>query len=109
MRKLLFLTPELPYPPQSGGKLKSMKLVDALAENFDVTLVSPLKLDDAAHRAAFASRSPCGEHVHREIDIPRSAKSLANSYFARKPWIENAESARLAREARKAGHRPPPI
>ncbi|MCG6920100.1 MAG: sodium:alanine symporter family protein [Acidobacteria bacterium] len=35
-------------------------------------------------------------------------KDLTDSYFARKPWIENAEVARRARAARKAGHRPPP-
>jgi len=36
-------------------------------------------------------------------------KEMTDSYFARKPWIENAEVARRAREARKAGHRPPPV
>jgi AGCS family alanine or glycine:cation symporter len=36
-------------------------------------------------------------------------KDLTDSYFARKPWIENAEVARRAREERKAGHRPPPV
>jgi AGCS family alanine or glycine:cation symporter len=36
-------------------------------------------------------------------------KDMTNSYFARKPWIENAEAARRAREERKAGHRPPPV
>ena len=85
MRKLLFLTPELPYPPQSGGKLKSMKLLEALSENFDVTLASPLKLEDTTHRGAFAARSPCREHVHRELHIPRSGINLARSYLARKP------------------------
>ena len=36
-------------------------------------------------------------------------KEMTNSYFARKPWIANAEAARRAREERKAGHRPPPV
>jgi AGCS family alanine or glycine:cation symporter len=36
-------------------------------------------------------------------------KNMTDSYFARKPWIENAEAARRAREERKAGHRPPPV
>jgi AGCS family alanine or glycine:cation symporter len=36
-------------------------------------------------------------------------KKLTDSYFARRPWIENAEAARRAREARKAGRRPPPV
>ena len=40
MKKLLFITPELPYPMQSGGKVKSMKLLHALAERYEV--VPPL-------------------------------------------------------------------
>ena len=36
-------------------------------------------------------------------------KEMTDSYFARKPWIVNAEAARRAREDRKAGHRPPPV
>jgi AGCS family alanine or glycine:cation symporter len=35
-------------------------------------------------------------------------REMTDSYFGRKPWIENAEVARRAREARKAGRRPPP-
>jgi AGCS family alanine or glycine:cation symporter len=38
-----------------------------------------------------------------------NVKEMTASYFARKPWIGNAEAARRAREARKAGHRPPPV
>ena len=53
MKKLLFLTPELPFPPQSGGKVKSLKLLDALAERYEVTFVSPHKMEDADHRDAF--------------------------------------------------------
>jgi AGCS family alanine or glycine:cation symporter len=33
-------------------------------------------------------------------------KEMTDSYFARKPWVENAEVARQAREARKMGQRP---
>ena len=81
MKKLLFITPELPYPPQSGGKVKSLKLLDALAERYQVTLVSPLKAEDALHRDEFAARSPCTEHIHRRVDVARSARSLVTSYL----------------------------
>jgi AGCS family alanine or glycine:cation symporter len=36
-------------------------------------------------------------------------KEMTASYFARKPWIANAEAARRAREEKKAGRRPPPM
>ena len=38
-----------------------------------------------------------------------NVQEMTASYFARKPWLGNAEVARRAREARKAGHRPPPV
>lgn len=85
MKKLLFITPELPYPPQSGGKVKSMKLVHALAERYRVTFASPLKLDDSGHLASFEDVSPCDNHLHAPVDVPRSVGNLAASYLQRKP------------------------
>jgi glycosyltransferase involved in cell wall biosynthesis len=85
MKKLLFITPELPYPPQSGGKVKSLKLLQALAERYQVTLACPLKLDDPDHLGAFAGLSPCVQHLHASIEIPRNARNLALSYVQRRP------------------------
>jgi len=85
MKKLLFITPELPYPPHSGGKVKSMKLVHALAERYRVTFASPLKLDDSRHRAAFEDVSPCDKHLHAPVDVPRSAGNLVASYLQGQP------------------------
>ena len=80
MEKLLFITPELPFPPHSGGKLKSLKLLHALAERYEITLACPLKGDDAAHLKAFHAVSPCARHLHASLDVPRSASSLVASY-----------------------------
>jgi AGCS family alanine or glycine:cation symporter len=41
--------------------------------------------------------------------LSRQVRELTDSYFTRKPWFENLEAARRAREERKAGHRPPPV
>jgi glycosyltransferase involved in cell wall biosynthesis len=102
MPKLLFITPELPYPPQSGGKLKSLRLLDALAERHEVTLISPLKLEDPLHRQDFAERSPCREHLHRRIDVPRSARSLAISYTRGQPLnVYRSYDTTLAAQVRR--------
>ena len=85
MDKLLFLTPELPFPPQSGGKVKSLKLINSLAERYEVTLACPLKNEDASHLEAFHRVSPCVNHLHAPIDVPRSARSLLTSYGNRWP------------------------
>jgi len=102
MKNLLFLTPELPYPPQSGGKVKSLRLLDALAERYEVTLASPLKMDDPKHRAAFAKRSPCVNHLHRRVNVARSAASLARSYLSGVPLnVHRTYDPVLAREVKR--------
>ncbi|MEH6635507.1 MAG: glycosyltransferase [Halioglobus sp.] len=96
MKKLLFITPELPYPAHSGGKVKSLKLLQALAERYDVTLACPLKLDDASHVEAFYAISPCSNHLHDTVDVPRSAGNLASSYLRGIPLnVHRTHSRRL--------------
>ena len=85
MKKLLFITPELPFPAQSGGKVKSLKLLQALAERYQVTLACPLKLDDARHVEAFQAVSPCTNHLHQAVDVPRNPTNLAVSYMRNVP------------------------
>lgn len=81
MKKLMFLTPELPWPARSGGKLKSLKLLQALSKEYQVTLVSPLKQDDAKHLAEFKLICPTINHAYQRVDVARSAKNLLKSYM----------------------------
>ncbi|MCX2980595.1 glycosyltransferase [Halieaceae bacterium IMCC14734] len=85
MKKLLFITPELPFPAQSGGKVKSLKLLQTLAERYEVTLACPLKLEDASYLEEFYTISPCRNHLHDALHIPRSFGNLARSYLSRIP------------------------
>ena len=80
MKKLLFITPELPYPARSGGKVKSLKLLKSLAQRYQVTLACPLKGDDALHVEDFHAMSPCFDHLHEAVDVPRTPKNLAVSF-----------------------------
>jgi len=96
MKTLLFITPELPYPAQSGGKLKSLKLLQALAERYHVTLACPLKMDDVRHVEEFHAISPCRDHLHHEVYIPRSPGNLAMSYLRRIPLnVQRTHSEQL--------------
>jgi glycosyltransferase involved in cell wall biosynthesis len=81
MKKLLFITPELPYPAQSGGKVKSLKLLQSLAEKYQVTLACPLKLDDAQYTEEFYAISPCINHLHQNVSIARTPANLIASYL----------------------------
>ena len=81
MKKLLFITPELPFPAHSGGKLKSLRLLQAMAEQYEVTLACPLKLEDADHLDDFLEISPCVRHLHHAVAVPRTAGNLLRSYI----------------------------
>jgi exopolysaccharide biosynthesis WecB/TagA/CpsF family protein len=81
VKKLLFITPELPFPGHCVGKVKSLKLLHSLAERYEITLACPLKRDDAANVDAFHAVSRCVQHLHESVDTPRSLRSLAVSYL----------------------------
>ncbi|MFN3235579.1 MAG: glycosyltransferase [Pseudomonadales bacterium] len=85
MKKLLFMTPELPFPAHSGGKLKSLKLIEHLQRHFDVTLCCPLKGDDAAHLGEFQDAYPMLEVVSERVVVARSAGNLLRSYVQKQP------------------------
>ncbi|PJC28752.1 glycosyl transferase family 1, partial [Candidatus Shapirobacteria bacterium CG_4_9_14_0_2_um_filter_40_11] len=41
--KILMLTPYLPYPPSSGGQVRSYNLIKNLASKHEITLFSLIK------------------------------------------------------------------
>lgn len=80
MKTLLFLTPELPYPAHSGGKLKSLKLLEHLSQQFAVTLCCPLKGEDGRHLHDFRDTYPTIQVVSEPVSVNRSAFNLLRSY-----------------------------
>ncbi len=42
-KKILFLTPQLPYPPESGGTLATLQFIDFLSNNYKLNLLCLLK------------------------------------------------------------------
>ena len=79
-----------------------MKLLDALAEKYEVTLVSPLKKQDHQYRPEFEDRSPCVQHVHRRVDVPRSPRALLASYIEGRPLnVHRTYDKELARQVRR--------
>jgi len=85
-KKLLFLTPELPFPSNSGGKLKSQKLLECFSEVYDVTVVCPLKLDDHLHLASFQRSFSNLQGLYTSpVDVPRTAMNLLRSYASGVP------------------------
>lgn len=70
--RIVFLTPQLPYPPQSGGVIKSFQLVKYLSQNHELVVGTFLKGDDALHVSHFQKEFPLENLVSLPIDIPRT-------------------------------------
>jgi len=77
--RLLFLTNQLPYPPTSGGVIKSWRLLRHLCGSFDVTLFTLLKNGDAGHQRSVQDQIGLGGYLGAPIDRPRSAINFLKS------------------------------
>jgi polysaccharide biosynthesis protein PslH len=78
-KKLLFLSPQLPYPPVSGGVIKSWRLVEYLHGQYDLSLATFLKNDDTLHVEEFLTKVPIERFCFEAIDIPRTPANLIKS------------------------------
>lgn len=83
--KLLMLTPELPYPLQSGGKVKTWNMIQFFSKKWDITLVCPLKENDADYVQEFEQQAPVEQLITDSVRVPRSTKNLLKSYVLGKP------------------------
>lgn len=83
--RLLLLTPELPYPLQSGGKVKTWNMLCALAERWEITMVCPLKESDPDWVEEFQRKAPIESLVSTPVRVPRSAVNLLKSYAKAQP------------------------
>jgi glycosyltransferase involved in cell wall biosynthesis len=79
--KILFLTTQLPYPPVSGGLIKTWNLVKHWSEKADLMLIFPLKDDDEDHLDAFRAELPQVEIFSTPLNRGRNAMNLIKSYF----------------------------
>ncbi|UTW60917.1 glycosyltransferase [bacterium SCSIO 12741] len=81
MAKVLFLTTQLPFPPESGGVLKSWNLVKALAAHHELGMVTLLKGKDERHEAEFRKQVEIRDYQSYPCDNPRNLKTVVNSYL----------------------------
>ena len=81
--RILFLTTQLPYPPVSGGVIKSWRLVEhwAKSDEFDLKLIHFLKGQDAQFVQEFHDKVGDIQSFTKPLDRPRSAQTLVTSYL----------------------------
>lgn len=85
MKKILFLTPQLPYPPISGGTIKSWKMVEFLSQNYIIGLGCLLKNEDCKYLAEFKRFFYFEDFVWEVVKKERSIPIYIKSLIVKKP------------------------
>ncbi len=78
-KKILFLTPQLPYPPISGGVIKSWKLLEYLSSKYETYLACFLKNEDDSSLEEMQSKIALSGLYTEKIDVPRNALNFIKS------------------------------
>lgn len=85
--KILMLTPYLPYPPDSGGQIRTLNLLKYLSKNNDITLVSLYKNEeDKAYTKEL--QIYCKEiHLCKRAKFPWQPSIILKSIFSLLPFL----------------------
>ena len=88
MREILFLTQVLPYPLNSGAKIRAYYVLRQLAQQHDVTLVSFVREDDRAEDVAHLQTFCRAVHpVRMRRSRLRDARALVKSALTSTPAV----------------------
>jgi glycosyltransferase involved in cell wall biosynthesis len=85
LKKILFITPQLPYPPVSGGVIKTFELVKFLHQKYDIFLATLLKSLDREKETEFLSFINSRQYYGEVLDRSRSIKNILMSWIKRVP------------------------
>src|SRR5664279_6155815 len=97
MQKILMLTPYLPYPPVSGGRVRSYNLIKRLARDYDITLVCFGRPEEQAFDIG-PLRDLCKVIVIDRAPSPSTAKAALLSLTSVKPITMRLYSSPALRE-----------
>lgn len=96
MLKILVITIELPYPPTSGGRMKSWNMLKYLSELHDVGLACPVKYGDEKI-AKMCGQIKLKDFIHETCEVPRTPGNLIKSYLKNIPLnVYRSQSKKIA-------------
>lgn len=79
-RTILFITTQLPFPPKSGGTVKSWNYVKYLSSNYSLSIACLLKDDDDLHVDEFKKQINLQSFYSEPLEVKRTVFSLLKSY-----------------------------
>ncbi len=81
------LTPYLPYPPSSGGQVRTYNLLKYLSRNNEITLISLYKFDEEKKYLKPLQKF-CEEiHLCKRAEKPWQIKIVLSAVFSNKPFL----------------------
>lgn len=85
--KVLLLTQVLPYPPDSGPKIKTWNVLKYLAERHKVTLASFVRGDQSADVAHLRRYCQAVHTTPMERGVVQDGLAMVRSLLMRQPWM----------------------
>lgn len=88
MASIVVVCPDLPFPPNSGGNVKSYFLLEHLCASHDVSLVSVLKGGSERHLEGISEALPLRAVVSAKVDRDRTMVNFARAVLSRQTMNE---------------------
>lgn len=85
--KILMLTPYLPYPPASGGQIRTLYLLKYLSEHHDITLVSLYKFEEEKKYATHLQPYCRSIHLCKRAENPWQLSNILRAVFSKLPFL----------------------
>lgn len=85
--KILMLTPYLPYPPSSGGQIRSYNLIKQLSQKHEITLYSLVKHGDEMRYASELEKYCRLVKVFRRPEKPWTLSNIFKTGFSVYPFV----------------------
>jgi len=85
--KILMLTPYLPYPPSSGGQVRSYNLIKNLAKDHQITLFSLIKDDEELKYVKELEKFCKRVRVFKRSGKPWTLKNIFRTGFSFYPFL----------------------
>lgn len=85
--KILMLTPYLPYPPSSGGQIRSYNLIKHLSKEHEITLCSLIKFDSEEKYVKNLKPFCKSIHVFKRAKKPWTISNILNTGFSAFPFL----------------------
>jgi len=85
--KILMLTPYLPYPPSSGGQVRSFNLLKNLAKDHQITLFSLIKHDSERQYIKELEEFCAKVRVFKRSEKPWTLRNILRTGFGLYPFL----------------------